>query len=102
MGPAQILEQPRAGAEQHRHEMHMNLVDAAGTQQLLADAGAEHVDVLVTGGGLCELEASMGLFTKVYTLPSGTCPGVPWETMNVGVRASPPGPSGPHQGTDRS
>jgi hypothetical protein len=39
MNPAQVLEQPRAGAEEHGHQMHMNLVDAAGPQQLLADAG---------------------------------------------------------------
>src|SRR6266567_5431176 len=60
MNPAQVLEQPRAGAEEHGHEMHMNLVDAAGPQQLPADAGAEHVDVPVTGGGRCQLEGLDG------------------------------------------
>src|SRR5215472_3880325 len=50
---AEILDQPRAGAEQHGHQMHVNLVDAADPQQLLADAGTEDVDVPVTGGGLC-------------------------------------------------
>src|SRR6266566_5252772 len=56
MNPAQVLEQPRTGAEEHGYEMHMDLVDAAGAQQLLADAGAEHVDILVTGDGQCQLE----------------------------------------------
>src|SRR5215831_8042431 len=95
MVAAEVFDQPRPGAEQHGHQMHANLIDAAGPQQLLADADAEDVDVLAPATACASSSASTELPTKVYTPPSGTCAGVPWETMNVGVRAAPPGPSGP-------
>jgi hypothetical protein len=74
MALTEVLNQPRAGAEEHGDEMHVNLIDAAAPQQLLADAGAEHADVLAVGGGLCQLNCFNGLPANVYTLPSGTCP----------------------------
>ncbi len=47
--PAGAIEQACPGAEKDRHKMDPHLVDEPGAQQLPADAGAEHVDVLVTG-----------------------------------------------------
>src|SRR6266542_2828115 len=47
--PAGVVEQPRARAEQDRNEVDPDLVHEAGAQQLSADAGAEHVDVLLAG-----------------------------------------------------
>ena len=50
---ADVLEQASAGTEQHGHEVHVNLVDATSTLQLLADVGAEDVDILITAGSSC-------------------------------------------------
>lgn len=50
---ANVLEQAGAGAEQHGHEVHVNLVDATGTQQLLADVRTEDVDIPITYADSC-------------------------------------------------
>src|SRR6266571_101802 len=72
---AEVLEQPRTGAEKHRHEMHVNLLDATGTQQLPADIGAEHVDVLVAGGGLCLPQGFDGTVHECVHASLGHLPG---------------------------
>ena len=46
------LEEREAGAEQHRHDIDVNLVDQPGTQQLLDNIGAaNHLNGPVAGGG---------------------------------------------------
>src|SRR5215469_9273658 len=50
---ADVLEQAGAGAQQDRDQVDADLVDEAGPQQLLTDAGAEDVDILAAGGGCC-------------------------------------------------
>src|SRR6266487_3662648 len=40
--------------------MHVNLVDEAGTDQLLADLSAHDVDILVTCGGSRSLDSFLG------------------------------------------
>src|SRR5262245_61510759 len=50
---ADVLEQAGAGAQQDRDQVDADLIDEAGPQQLLADAGAEDVDILAAGGGCC-------------------------------------------------
>src|ERR671918_1388881 len=47
---AAILEHPRPGPEQNRHQMNRDLVDEAGTERLTSDIGAHHADVLVASG----------------------------------------------------
>src|SRR5262249_48000972 len=99
---ADVLEQAGAGAQQDRDQVDADLVDEAGPQQLLTDAGAEDVDILAAGGGCCAGQGFARAWTKVYTPPSGTSGGVLCETMNVGVRAEEPGPSAPDDGMERS
>src|SRR5215475_8841226 len=50
---ADVLEQAGADAQQDRDQVDADLVDEAGPQQLLTDAGAEDVDILAAGGGCC-------------------------------------------------
>src|SRR5262249_51665591 len=50
---ADVAEQAGADAEQDGDQVDADLVDEAGPQQLLTDAGAEDVDILAAGGGCC-------------------------------------------------
>src|SRR6266540_1385116 len=52
---AKVLEQAAAGAEQHRYEVHVDLVDEPGTDELLTDVAADDVDVLFIRGGAARL-----------------------------------------------
>src|SRR6266511_4971445 len=57
---AEVLEQAAAGAEQHRYEVHVDLVDEPGTDELLTDVAADDVDVLFTRGGSCLFDGFLG------------------------------------------
>jgi len=48
-GLAGVVEQAAAGAEQNRHQVELDLVEQAGAEQLLGDAGAVCKDVLAAG-----------------------------------------------------
>ena len=52
----EVVEQPGARAEQHRHELDLDLVDEPDVQELLADARAHQQHVTFAGGRLSVLE----------------------------------------------
>jgi hypothetical protein len=59
IGPTRPVEQPDAIAEQDRRDAHEDLVEEARVDALVSDAGAEDVDVLVTGSGLGRRDAAL-------------------------------------------
>ena len=46
---AGVVVQPDAVAEQDRHDVQVNLVDQSQLEQLTADGGGEHLEVLAVG-----------------------------------------------------
>ena len=55
-----VLEEPRAGAEQDRRDVDLELVEQPGAEVLLRDLGAARdLDVLVAGGLAREVERGL-------------------------------------------
>lgn len=49
-----VREEPEAGAQQHRHDVHAKLVDQTDSQKLPGHADAtNHLNRLISGGGRC-------------------------------------------------